>query len=274
MQGEDTLLSVPKTRSSLGSVIACINSAQHRARLIDALRNHATVTFTPSLDDLSLLLRASVDTVDVVILPAVDGDHKSSERLVRQIALERPRTALVVWCPPEVQHVADLRAFAAAGVHQFLFGGMHEGGSMLRDVIAAARRGCAAEQVMSSLRSLVPPSLHPMVEVILTHPGEVTSIRAIADALGVDRKTVFNWCEKAKFLPPGELLVWCRLALVAYHLENTGCTIETIALELSYPSDSTLRNTMKRHTGMRASQVRTGGGIAPVMAAFQRRLSA
>jgi hypothetical protein len=62
------------------------------------------------------------------------------------------------------------------------------------------------------------------------------------------------------------------LALVAHLLETTGCTIETIANELAFPSDTALRNTMKRYTGRRAGDIRCAGGMACVIAALVERL--
>src|SRR5262249_34089790 len=122
------------------------------------------------------------------------------------------------------------------------------------------------------LRPVVPPQLHRLVEAILAHPDRVTTIPALASELGVHRKTLFNWCERAAFLPPAELLAWARLALVAHHLESTGCTVETIALEPSYPSDTTLRNTTEGYTGVRASEIGSGGGVGRVIESLRRRL--
>jgi AraC-like DNA-binding protein len=255
-------------------VVACVTNPQQKARLIDALRHDATLAFVGSLDELLHLLRARVSTIDVVVISTAENEGRSAERIVRLIAAERPRTAIVAWCSPSLQFSADLRGLAAAGVHQFMFSGIHEEGVALRTVLESARKTSAAEQVMAELATLVPPILHPFVEAILAHPDEVTSIRGLADALGVHRKTVFNRCDRTGFLSPTELLGWCRLALVAYHLENTGCTVETIALELAYPSSNALRNTIKRYTGLRAGDIRQDGAVSTVIRALARRLTA
>jgi AraC-like DNA-binding protein len=156
-------------------------------------------------------------------------------------------------------------------VHQIVFRGADEG-SALRAILAAARRQCAAGWVMQELSSVVPSTLYPLVEAALGQPEAVTSVARLADAVGAHRKTLFNRCARADCVPPAELLAWCRLALVAYHLENTGCTIETIAIELGYPSDTALRNAMKRYTGLRAGEIRERGGVLRVVDAFRRRL--
>lgn len=126
---------------------------------------------------------------------------------------------------------------------------------------------------MQQLAPLVPAALHPMVEATLAAPDLVTNVPMLAAVLRVHRKTLFNRCERAVFLAPGELVTWTRLALVAYLLETTACSIETIAMELCYPSDTSLRNAMKRYTGQRPSEIREQGGVEIVVRALRRRLS-
>ena len=212
------------------------------------------------------------DTVDVVVLPGHDATGSDAIRAIRQIAVERPRVAIVGYCQAGAQYSTDIRALAAAGVHQFVFAGIDDTGVAFRAVLDDARRQCAAECVMESLGAVVPVMLHPMLEVALAKPHSVTSVPSLAAALGVHRKTVFNRCERAAFLSPAELLTWARLALVAHLLETTGCTIETIANDLGFPSDTALRNTMKRYTGRRAGEIRCSGGLACVLSALAERL--
>jgi methylphosphotriester-DNA--protein-cysteine methyltransferase len=73
--------------------------------------------------------------------------------------------------------------------------------------------------------------------------------------------------------PPSELLVWCRLLLVSHLLATTVRTVESVAMELEFPSDTALRNTIKRYTGMRASEVRERGGLVCMLQAFRDRLA-
>jgi transcriptional regulator GlxA family with amidase domain len=182
--------------------------------------------------------------------------------------------AIVAVCQAGSQYSTDIRALAAAGVHQFVFAGIDDTGVALRAVLDAARQQCAGEWVMRHLEPLVPAELHPLMGAALARPNVVTTVTALADALGVHRKTLFNRCERANFLPPAELLTWVRLALVAHLLETTGCTVEAMAIELSFPSDTALRNALKRYTGNRASHIRAHGGLACVIRAMNRRIGA
>jgi AraC-like DNA-binding protein len=253
-------------------VLAYPAGTQQRAQIADALCHRAELEFAPSMTALVDRLKRSVREVDSVIVPARDADGGSIERYIREIAAERPNTAIVVYCRAGSQYSSDIRALTSAGTHQFVFAGIDDTGSAFTDVLQSARRYCAADSVMRQLAPIIPASLHPIVEAALANPAELTTIGRLANARGVHRKTLFNCCERARFLTPGELLTWCRLALVGHYLDTTGCTLERIALEMSFASDTALRNAIKRYTRMRATDLRLRGGVACIVDALRERI--
>jgi AraC-like DNA-binding protein len=97
-------------------------------------------------------------------------------------------------------------------------------------------------------------------------------VTEVADALGYNRKTLVNHCAQAEFLPPHELLCWCRLAVAGELMASSGRTIEAIANQLEFPSDTSFRNMMKRYTGLKASEVRERGGACCVVTALRAAL--
>lgn len=106
----------------------------------------------------------------------------------------------------------------------------------------------------------------------MTQPAAVNDVRSLADALHVHRRTLFNRCARVSCLKPAELLAWARLTLVALLLETTAATVETIAMQLGYPSPAALRNTIKRYTGRRATELRNSGGARLVVCLMQTRM--
>jgi AraC-like DNA-binding protein len=252
-------------------VLACAITPPQRTKLIDGLRGRAALDFCASFDELSKRLQLSPNPIATVVLPARDAAGRDASRMVREVAAGRPRTAIVVWCDAGAYHSVEIRALAVAGAHQFLFAGIDDHGVALRAVLDLARRQCGADWVMTRLGPVVPSRLHPMLEATLTRPDAIKTVSELGAALGVHRKTLFNHCRKACFLAPAELIAWGRLAMVAYMLETTASTIERIAIELGYASDTALRNTIKRYTGQRAGQIRKGGGVDAVVAALSRR---
>jgi AraC-like DNA-binding protein len=241
--------------------------------VIDAFRSHAELSFFETFEELFEALRARVEAPDVVIVPTQDTEGRSVAERVREMAAERPMTAIVAYCPPGHQYSADVRALTAAGAHQIVLAGITDEGIAFRSLLTEARRVCAGEIVMRQLEPVVPALLHRVAEAIVSRPSEITSLPELTRHLRVHRRTLFNWCKRAGPLPPAELLVWCRLALVGHHLVNSGCTVETISVDMGFPSDNALRNALKRYTGLTATGIRRRGGTDAVVAALRRRLT-
>jgi AraC-like DNA-binding protein len=155
-----------------------------------------------------------------------------------------------------------------------LFHGIDDSGTALRDVLAMARQASVGEVVASALTPLVPERVWPFVRHVTAHPAESQRVAGVARALGHHRKTLVNHCAQAGLPSPQELLAWCRLAVIGHLLGTSKCTIEAISQQLDFPSDTALRNLVKRYVGMKASEVRAGGGLPVVVAAFERAVIA
>lgn len=272
MQRDTALLSVPRRDLQIGPVIACALGRHFAARLGGALRGRAEVQVVSSFAELRLHLQTSVVGYSAIVVPPRDFAGVEAFPLVREISVQRPRTAVHIHIVPDERGAPDLRTLALAGAHQFVFAGIDDVGVAFRTVLDKARRQCAAECIMRELESDVPEKLHPVLEIALNRQDSATSVRALASAVGIRRTTLAHWCARERFLVPEEFLTWARLALVAYYLESTGCTIEAIAQELSYPSDTALRNTVKRYLGRRASELRSAGGLKFVVVRFRSRI--
>jgi len=255
-------------------VLACALNPRQQARLAAAVRDRVPLDALETFQALRDLLREPPHGVVVVVVAARDGHGESARRTVRELAGALPRAAIVVYCHESWRQDTDIRTLAASGVHQFVFAGMNDDVLALRSTLAAARRQCAAEHVMELLRPIIPATLHLVAEAALARADAITDVNLLAAALGVHRKTLFNMCRRARFLAPAELLAWVRLALVAYLLETTGRTIDRIAIDLSYPSPTALRNTFRRHVGRPPSEVRSTDGTKAVLGALRLRVAA
>lgn len=263
-----------RVTSPAGPLVAvCGLGSRVEARIADGLRGAGRLVRLTGAAELDDYLSASPADLDVLIVPAPDLGEWDSLCVIRRVVRERPRTAVLVWCRYGAEFSSDLRALAAAGVHQFVFDGRSDSGVALRAAVSSARAQCAADWLLDQMQPLFPPRVHPVIEAALSHPDRITSVPELAAALGVHRKTLFNWCRATGLSGPAELLAWCRLCLVAYHLEFTGCTVEAIALGLSYPSDTALRNSLRRYTGQRATEIRAGSGVHGVVRQLAERLN-
>jgi AraC-like DNA-binding protein len=272
MRGERALQGVPRTAELPIVVVACSLNVQQHARLTDAARGRAELVVVEGFEHLAARLRETIGKVDVVVFPSRDTMGVEATSVIRSLSTARRATAFVAYCQLGTQYSNEIRSLVGAGVHEFVFSGLQDNAISFRRVLERARRECAADFVMARLAVIVPSALHRIVDVALHRPDEILDIKSLSASLGLRRRTLFKRCTDARFVGPGELLVWSRLTLVGYLLETTGCTIEKIANELAFPSPTALRNAMKRYTGLTAGEVRERGGLEAVVAALGSRM--
>ena len=253
-------------------VVACALPRHQQAYVADGLRHRGTFRFLATGDD--LLRELERDACDVVIVGPRDAGGDSTALLVERIARDWPDVAVVMFFPPRSVPDFSPRSFLLAGAHQLVYEGVNDTALTIAQAVENARRECSAEVVFTAIQPLIPPPLQPGAHAVVSSPHRLTSVTTLAAEQGVHRKTLVNRCARVGFLSPAELISWCRLCVVGHLLERTGATVETIALNLEYPSHTALRNRMKRYTGMRATEVRQAGGLAAVVEAFARRLEA
>ncbi len=252
-------------------IIGYVANQTERARITGALRGWALVLWAGSLGDVPGLVRDADVAPAAAIVAARDAGGARGPTVVRELAALVPHLPVIAHCRTGVDHAADVRAMAEAGVHEFLFVGVDDNGAGLRSVLASAQRACAAERVAEMVRPLLPDRLRSIATACLTHPVQGRTVAGLAKLLGVHRKTLLNHCARDGGPSPAALIAWCRLMLAAHLLATTGQTVEWVALELEYPSATALRNAMKRYTGLRASEVTRDGGLARVVRAFKRQ---
>ncbi|MGH7636079.1 MAG: helix-turn-helix domain-containing protein [Gemmatimonadaceae bacterium] len=254
-------------------VVACALARQQQAYVADGLRHRGTCRFVATGDDLMREL-ARADACEVVVLGPQEADGRSTVPLVERIARDWPGggIALVMFFPARTVPDFSPRSFLLAGAHQLVYEGVNDTALTIAQAVENARRECSADIVFGAIQPLIPAALHPWAHAVVSSPHRVASVTSLASDLGVHRKTLVNRCARLGFLSPAALIAWCRLCVVGHLLERTGATVETIALNLEYPSHTALRNRMKRYTGMKATEVRQAGGLAAVVAAFARRL--
>ena len=250
------------------TVVVCGLNRHQRAYVMDGLRRRAECRWVDTIEELDALL-ASGAAVDALILPPDDPAGRSAVPTVERVAREWPDIAIVLFCPPRTDQASSLRALMLAGVHQPVFEGMHDTASAITQAVEMSRREVAGEAVYRALEPLLPDGVQTMAQMILGRVDAMTSVEQLAHQMGVHRKTLVNRCARAGFLQPAELIVWCRLAMVARMLDRTGLTVEAIGLTLNFPSHTALRNQIKRYTGRTATELRRAGALRVVLEAMR-----
>src|SRR5262245_31485460 len=272
MLGEPALRRDTVSETSGIELIACGLARHQRGYVSDGLRLRARCLFVDSFADLDRAL-GTVPQCDALVLGMKDPLGRDALGTVERISRGWTSTAIVILCAPRLDTSTSIRSLALAGAHQFVFEGVNDTASSLARAIENARRECTADGVLVRLLPLIPAALHSMVHAIVAQPDTLTTVADVAIPLGVHRKTLVNRCARSGFVQPAEVVLWCRLAVVAHFLERTGATVESIAMTLGFPSHTALRNLIKRYTGHRATEIRANGGLTIVLAAFRNRLA-
>jgi AraC-like DNA-binding protein len=250
-------------------LVALVLGTEERARIRSAVKGRDFIlTFVDRVAELLEAVTREPLPIAAIIVEVRDLDGRPTHHAVATLHSDGSGVPIVGYCRAGAEHSGEIRSLVLAGVHQLLFHGIDDSGVALRSILNAAQQASVGERAAAALMQLVPAKLEPFVSFVTRHPT-TQRVPEVAEALGYHRKTLVNHCAQANLPPPHELLAWCRLAVAGELLASTRRTIEAIALQLDFPSDTALRNMMKRYTGLRASDVRQRGGARAVVDTFR-----
>jgi AraC-like DNA-binding protein len=251
-------------------VAVLVRELAARARIQDALRGYAAVRTCDQQDELLALVTEGL--VGVAVVDLRDRTGATTLGMVRTIREGFPSVPVVAYCALTPDSSREILALARAGVNDLILRGVDDVGVALRSVIATAQEHCGAKHVLEAISPLVPPSVVPFLRYSLEHARQAVTVADAAAALGVHRKTLVDRLATAGLPTPSAMMAWCRLTLAAQMLEDPARSVEQIALLLDFSSAASLRNMLKRYTGLSPREVRENGGLRCVLHAFRQTL--
>src|SRR5436309_10718060 len=266
----DSSASESTSASLQARVAALVLGRLERARLQDAVRGRAILEPVDTVAALEQLVVRSVPRVAAVIAEPFDLHRTPVAPTIARLRAEYPGVALIGLCQPAHKFSTEIVALVHAGVHELVFRGVDDTSEAFRQTLARAAQTSAAREVLNALRPHLTTDAMAIVETSVQYAWPDFSSRALAQVLGVNVKTLVKQCRGNGLPSPGALLNWVRLMVVSYLLEAEGRALEHVAAAFGLESASPLRNLMKRYTGLRSLEVRTGGGLKVVIEAFLR----
>jgi AraC-like DNA-binding protein len=267
--GESSTSEIPNAGVQ-ARVAALVLGRLERARIQDAVRGRALLEQVDTVAALEQLVVRSVPRVSAVIVEPFDAHRTPVAPTLARLRAEYPGVALIGLCQPAHRFSSEIVALVQAGVHELVFRGVDDTSEAFRQTLARATQTSAAREVLNALRPYLTGDALAIVETCVQYAWPDFSSRALANVLGVNVKTLVKQCRVSGLPSPGALLNWVRLMVVAYLLEAEGRALEHVAAAFGLDSASPLRNLMKRYTGLRSLEVRTGGGLKVVIEAFLR----
>lgn len=93
-------------------------------------------------------------------------------------------------------------------------------------------------------------ALQELQRWVLTHLGNVHSLKEMADHIGLSTRHLNRLFREQLDVRPGEWLETCRISRVKEMLESSDAPLKTIAAAVGYRSTDSLRRAFIRHMGM------------------------
>lgn len=253
-------------------VTALVLDRETRLRVREALDGRAAVRFCQRAAEAYATVRD--ERTAAAILELRDIDRVSTVPLIRRLRTEFPLTAVIAYSSMHQATAQEILAAAHAGANGLVIRGFDDIGVALRSAISAGEDDAFARRAIAGLEDLVTPATRAILEYCLVNARHAPSVTSLATALGLHRKTLMNRLSGAGLPAPYALIGWCRLLLAARLLEDGGRPIERIAMTLGFPSAPSLRNMMRRYTGLQIREVRDAGGFECVLQCMRRAIIA
>lgn len=248
-------------------VAGIVRGREAQARFREALRGRADFVAVATCRELRALV--TTRSVAAAIVEPRDADGLLTAPTVRWLREGFPHMPVIAYCTVAQIAAADLLALAQADVSALVVQGIDDAGALLESALEDAGDRALARRAWASVRDDVPAAARPVVELCLASARQAPTVADVARALGVHRKTLGDRLARAGLPTPQAILGWCRLLLAARLMEDPHRPLERIALDLRFPGAASLRNMLRRYTGLSPREVRERGGFELVLASFQ-----
>lgn len=240
-------------------VVVLVRERVSAARIEAAFRP-TTICHVHTVEELSTTLREVGTRVVAVLAEARDTRNNPVAPALTTLMTQFAAVPFLGYCGIGASHAEELRELARAGVHELVFRDIDDRPTLLRAKLGRGIEACAGAHVLRRLSAQLPDTLHGIVAYCASFPRESHEIEKVALALGVHRKTLVNWCQRAHAPPPSTLVTWVRLLLAVEILQSPGHTIERVAHALEFASGSAFRNLCRRYFGRRPAELRSPAG--------------
>jgi AraC-like DNA-binding protein len=250
-------------------VVTLLRNPEARAR-VAAAAGRDSVMHCSSMSELATALRTKRATILVLAIEKY-GQYSTAD-IVAWLREHFPGVSTVAYCSTVQSSSTTILPLVRAGVHGLILHGIDDDVASLRDAIESARRAGIRQRVECALNPMLAPKLRPLLSYALENVNAPPSVTHAARSLGIDRKTLFNWCNSQRLRGPREFMNWVRLTVGVVLLASRHVTVESVAMDLGFSSGAGFRNMLQRYAGLTMVEARSIDGFERVRRAFQARL--
>jgi AraC-like DNA-binding protein len=226
-----------------------------------------------SVDDVLRDVREARATA--VVLSVSYCDRASAER-VATVVREFPRVptlALLSELGPRTPHT--LLALGTSGVRRLIDVRDASGWRTLRSALSDERGDSTQRLALGQLARDLEGASHDcwrFFEAIFLSGVHISTVRRLADALGILPSTLMSRFFRAKLPPPKRYLATARLVRAAHLFENRGFSIANVANHLEYSSPQSFGRHVRTMLGLTAVEFRERYDGAGMFERFRQEL--
>jgi AraC-like DNA-binding protein len=240
-----------------------------RTHIAGALHHTAPLRFE---SDVAALNRLSCTVGPMAGLLYLDGSYDHGDALqwlaqVRQLRTTWTALPLIGYAPPTASAFQQGLRAARAGVDEIAL----QGSDTLRDVVdrliaTTTRRSMAAELLrhVTAVSAPLPADTLHVVRHCIEHARDCLTVDRLAHDVGMSRRTVAYRLKVARLPAPEPLIMWSRLLVAAWLLQDPHYPVNKAARALGWRELSALRSLSMNYLGHQPRLLRDVGAIARV----------
>lgn len=141
-----------------------------------------------------------------------------------------------------------------------------------REALRRRFQNAQGRPLKALMETVLPADLPGRGRAIVDAAAQIVSAgghgRDLARTLGLSRRTLLRWTERASVPPPRRLLAWMRILQAAALLDDPGRTVLSVARACGYSSDSGLRRVTMKFLNASPTEMRGRGAFARASKGF------
>ncbi|MDQ6886402.1 MAG: AraC family transcriptional regulator [Gemmatimonadota bacterium] len=196
--------------------------------------------------------------VDVAIVdPRADGTVRTAE--LKALMSQYQSLPVVVYTSLTPDTLKATLELAKYGVQHVVLRGFDDEPQRFRELLERQLAYAMGDQVLEQLAeqmAVLPAVLVKAIARLFNAPHAFQSVRDLAMAAGMTRRTLDRWLDKAELAPARTLLMGARLARAYHFMRDPGYLLEDVTKKLGYPTPRLFARQVRDATGLAPSELR------------------
>lgn len=242
------------------------------ARVQAAAGKDYTFQALPDWPTLIEVIREAPASALVIVDPFDDPGPRGIAMGLNDLMLQYPSIPIVAAVEVEPGSADALVKLGRQGVVEIVTIGHDD----TREALRRRFQNAQGRPLKALMETVLPPDLPGRGRAIMDAAAQVVSAgghgRDLAKTLGLSRRTLLRWTERASIPPPRRLLAWMRILQAAALLDDPGRTVYSVARACGYSSDSGLRRVTMKFLKISPTEMRGRGAFARASKGFLAEL--